>query len=691
MLTRRSVLTAGAGVMAAAVTGRASVMSAQADDSVRSRAEITDLGVAMTSVNTRYATSGTMPDGTPVVYEISQGTPTTFNVVHALDGSRIDVHTIDDATSASAIVISPNGQLVYFGLRGGGHSFLYRYDVEAAELTLLVTDPAEQAMTRNLVIAPDGMVYGATFPDAKVYSYDPASGAVHDYGSLTEDGTYAWGLELVDDELWVGTGIGQAHLFVLNPETGAKSELSLPAYAAGATNIQQIARRENLVIASYTPSADGTNSLVFDLDTGEWGAPETFAVMGLNAAMTAMTSDGLFYYQSYNGSAEVCAFDPATLTSTPTGWRDTPMGQDTTGLQNMGLIELVDAEGTRPVLTGMRLTGRHWLFDPQTLETSEVVADIEGAPISVHTLSLGPNGNVYTGAHLSSGVMGMIDGRTDGVVELSGPSQADEVTAFGTNIVVGTYPGAGVYVGDPSRPWEWENNPSFLFSLGRFSEYEQDRPRALIAAGDVVAMGTVPNYGVLGGAVALFGLDGEPTVHRNIVPDQSVVSLAYHEGLLIGGTSIDGGISSTPTATEAEVFIWDIASSERTFHGVPAPGARSVGALCHVGGGRIWGLSDTGVIFEVDVAERRIVRTVEGAPTTGTEWGSSTYLAYRKQDRLFYGANGARMFVFDPETESIEPEMDFTAGRIVVTQRGKIYFSSGTHVYRYLPPARSGR
>jgi len=655
--------------------------------------ESVDLGVAMTTVNTRYATSGVLPDGTPAIFQVSQGTPSSFNVTNAIDGSSIDAFTIDIATSGSDIVISPDQQYVYFAVRGGGgHSFLYRYDVTARDMTLLATDPADQEMIRSLVVAPDGMVYGATFPDAKVFSYDPATEEVHDYGSMTDDGQYAWGFELVDDKLWVGTGIGQGRLFELDPATGEKSEMTLPEYAAGATNFMQIARRENLVIAAFTPSTGETNNVIYDLDTGQWGSPDTLAVMGLNAVMTPMTPDGVCYYQRYDGSAEIYSFDPATLTAEPTGWAQTPIGQDTTGWQNMGLVEIDDGDGPRTVITGMLLTGQHWLFDPQSGDYSEVDSDVEGAPIAVHTLDLGPDSNVYAGAHLSSGTMAMIDTRTDTVQELSGPSQADAVAGLGDHIVVGTYPGVGVYTGNMNEPWQWDENPSLLFSLDRFGDYEQDRPRIMIAAGDHIAMGTVPNYGLLGGALTLFGLDGEFTFHRDIVPDQSIVSLAYQDGLIIGGTSIDGGIDSTPAATDAEVFIWDTATEQVVFHDVPAPGARSIGALATGDDGMVWGLSDTGVLFEVDPVAGQIRRTVPDAPTTATTWGSSTYLDYRRLDGLFYGANGARMFTFNPDTEQIEVNMEYTVSRIAVTKpRGQVYFSSGTNVYRYLPPARSGR
>lgn len=690
-LDRRRFLQAGAGV--AAVTATAGLVGpsrAFADDPP-SLGESVDLGIAMTTVNTRVGAAGQLPDGTPALFLASAGSPTTFNIVNAVDGSQVSSFTFDDATGASAVVVSPvDPTLVYFSVRGGGHAYLYRYDTTADELELLATDPAGQTMIRTIVIDDDGRLHASTFPDAKVFTYDPDTGDITDHGRMPDDDSsqYAWGFDRVGDKVWVGTGIGQAHLYELDLATSEKTEIDLPPEAAEATHIHSIAHRGSTVMVVFSPSKDDANSIVYDLDRKEWLTGSPLGAVSLNGSITASDSDGICHYLKYtDGVSEVTAWDPATRQITPTGWADTELAEDSADLQKLTHLDLGEGDDARTVIVGIISTGRYWWYDPATGDQDLIIADILGSPANVHTLDCGPEGNIWTGAHLSSGVMSMINTRDDSVHQFIGPSQADAVTAFRGKIVVGTYPSAGVWTGDVHDKWDWGANPSELFSLGRHSEYGQDRPRILVAAGRQVAMGTVPNYGELGGALTLFDLSGEFTVHRNVIPDQSIVALAHHAGRIVGGGSIDGGLSSTPKATAPEVFIWDIRAGKRVFHEVAddGDGARCVGAMCIGPDGHVWGLTDSGVLLEIDALEGRVVRRVTGAPRTGTAWGSSTYLQYRKQDGKLYGANGARMFVFNPATDEMVWNMEYTVGRIVVNHRGQIYFSKGAHVHRFLP------
>src|SRR5690606_20868421 len=95
-------------------------------------------------------------------------------------------------------------------------------------------------------------------------------------------------------------------------------------------------------------------------------------------------------------------------------------------------------------------------------------------------------------------------------------------------------------------------------------------------------------------------------VHWNIVPDQSVVALAYKDGLVYGGTSVFGGMGVTPKAKEAELFIWDVKEKKKVFSTVPAPGKPAVCQL-HVGpDGNIWGLAG-GVVFVFDPKKREVI------------------------------------------------------------------------------------
>src|SRR5699024_1406594 len=99
-------------------------------------------------------------------------------------------------------------------------------------------------------------------------------------------------------------------------------------------------------------------------------------------------------------------------------------------------------------------------------------------------------------------------------------------------------------------------NPEQMLEVGREAT-GQDRPRHMISAGEHVAIATIPDYGELGGGLTLLDPQtGEHEFTRDIVADQSVTDLAYADGVVYAGTSIHGGLDSTPKADTAEVVAW---------------------------------------------------------------------------------------------------------------------------------------
>src|SRR5699024_2499668 len=144
--------------------------------------------------------------------------------------------------------------------------------------------------------------------------------------------------------------------------------------------------------------------------------------------------------------------------------------------------------------------------------------------------------------YLSSGVMGRIDPDTEEIESLRGPKQGDAIIAHGDQLVVSSYPAAVVHTGEPSADWsDFEQ----ILQLGRVAPVE---PYLIFGRGPVgvrVAAGSVPDYGQLGGALTpVDPATGQAEFQRDGVRPQSRGSLAQRDGLIYGGTSIHGGLSS---------------------------------------------------------------------------------------------------------------------------------------------------
>jgi len=637
--------------------------------------DITDLGPAFYSPNARMAETDVLADGTPVAYVFSDGQPVSFNVVDLRTGELIDSHDMDGYSIAASIEVADD-DTVYFSVRGPNDGTLWSYDPQDRQVEKLASRIAGEALLRNLVVDGDTL-YGSTYPNAKVYSYDLTTGEVRDYGSVTDDGAYAWGLDLVDGELWVGTGT-VPHLMRLDPATGELNELALPpAVVEQADFINRVEQHRDLVFISYSPAGED-NTAVYDLSTEQWLDPFD----EVTSQWSEAEQDGRMFYSSGSG---VHAFDLATRTTQDIGWAAGSLTAELDGTNDLSLLPIGTPEFPGETLVGVRVDGRLWRFDPATGAGDVLTPGIMGAPATVHSVGHGADGDIYFGAYLSAGVMARVDTDTGTVEQLTGPKQADSIVAHHNRTIVGTYPGADFYAAKANKPWEWGTNPSFLFGLGRSGAHGQDRPMTMVSAGGRVAAGTVPNYGELGGALTLFNpSSGKFDVFRNVVPDQSVTTLAYRDGLIIGGTSIHGGLSSTPTQTEAELFVWDAGKDELVTSQVVVEGAEVIHALAFDATDRLWGLAGNGVLFEYDLATNEVVRRVQTPARAGNTWGRLSELYLHPDGRLYGNADG-RLFRFDPDTEHFTTLVTGSARNSAVAPDGSIYFADETNIYRLQP------
>lgn len=638
--------------------------------------EIDDLGPAFYSPNVRLAEVDVLADGTPVGYLFSNGEPVSFNVVDLSTGELIDSIDMDGYSIAASIEIAPD-DTVYFSVRGPNDGTLWSYDPATGDVDELATRIAGESLLRSLVY-DDGILYGSTYPNAKVYSYDTTTGDIRDYGSVVDDGSsYAWGFDLVNDALWVGTG-ANPHLVEVDPDSGDMTELDLPTEVAeNADFINRLEKFDDVVVLSHSPEGSHGNTAVFDLTANEW-LP---GLEGVAGQWTSDTHDGKLYYVSDD---TMLAYDVRARESVSFGWEDGPLADELDGTNDLALLELGTEDFPGVTLVGARADGKIWRYNLDTGTGDVVDIGIKGAPATVHSMGQGGDGDVYVGAYLSAGVMARAN--ADGVEQLSGPKQADSIIAHRRHTVVGTYPGAEFYLARPgNREWDWGTNPEHLFGLGR-GESGQDRPLTMTSAGPFVAAGTIPNYGELGGALTLFHpLRGTYEVHRNVVQDQSVTALTYKDGFVYGGTSIHGGLSSTPTQTEAELFVWDIENDELVTSSVVVPGVEVIHALTVDSQGRLWGLAENGVIFEYDPDTHEVIRSVQTRATASNMWGRLSELYPHPDNGYLYGNADGMLFRFDPDTMEFVTLMGSGARHSAVAADGAIYIGDETDLYRYVP------
>src|SRR5439155_8035986 len=213
------------------------------------------------------------------------------------------------------------------------------------------------------------------------------------------------------------------------------------------------------------------------------------------------------------------------------------------------------ADGTLALLTQ---SGRLIRYDPKSGEPQASIAlKPPREPTPIQSICRGPDGRIYCGGYLVGG-LSAYDPATGKHEQYNGMSQPEGMGVLGTTLYLGVYPRARLYAFDTSKPWDAKiDNPHKIDDLDRF---DQDRPFAVLGVESLnkVFFGSVPDYGILGGAVSVYDVaSGKIDVHRNVVQDEGVTSLIYDHDLVVGATTRSGGLGVEPKAKEAKLFLWD--------------------------------------------------------------------------------------------------------------------------------------
>ncbi|MET3697490.1 hypothetical protein SAMN05877753_10686 [Bacillus oleivorans] len=627
---------------------------------------VREIGTALNAVSIPAAGYGKGPNGEDWVYAVANGSPAIFNILDAKTGERVNSFPLDGASGAWGVTVDPEGN-VYVGTYSNASLYKYVPGVDHIE-NLGKPIPGESFIWR-IKSDEDGRIYGGTFPSGKVFQYDPNTGEFRDYGQIAEGQQYARSIDIYKDKAYVGLGTNGANLVELNLVTGERTEIELPEKYASATNVYDINIIRNKMFARVTGGSSGNTILVYDLKTMEM----IDEIAGANGLDVSYPGSGNLVYFIKN--EELYSYDLNSLELTATGFNNL------FSARGFGWIEMNSHDFPGKTLVSIAWDGKIRLYNPITTHHQILQGQVSGQPVAIQSLARGPNGNIFIGGYLSGG-LAEYNYSTNQLTEYKGIGQIEGMVTHNDRLYMGVYPGGFIYSYDPSQAFEFGKNPVEHFSL---RPEGQDRPFALVSAGDKIAIGTVPDYGKLGGALTIFDpAVNHYTVHQNIVQNQSVVSLAYKDRLVYGGTSVWGGLGIAPTEQEAKLFIFDLESEEKRLETVPVPGEKAITALTFDENGYLWGLT-SGILFKYDTETNEISETVE---LYSRDWDSTGHL-WREgfltfdEDGYLYGSTRGKLFRVNPDTLDHETLVE-NANLFAEDADGNFYFARGHKLYQYL-------
>ncbi|NUP82058.1 MAG: hypothetical protein HOV96_31420 [Nonomuraea sp.] len=566
------------------------------------------------------------PDG-PRVYSVTSSAsgPAVLGIRDALDGRLLAERPLPLALGSWAVTVAPDHSVYVGGYNAtaGAMGRLYRYTPATDQVTELGIPIASETFVWTVAASPDGSaVYGGTSPTGKLFRHDTATGRTTDLGTPVPGDQFVRDLAVgADGTLYAGVGAASMKIAVLAPDGTLRQVVQPPIQGAGYAFVVVVTGR--LLLARFV-TASGENPMgVYDLDKGEWKDVvedvDNLTVGGGRHGhdLYLFQHDELVRYDLRNGQITRLGFTGyGEGAARPLGW----VGH---------------------TLVGTSSTGRIWHYDRKSGKGELLDGTLTGQPVSVRSLGTGPDGRVYAGGFFTGG-LAAYDPATGESQYWPNVGQSEGIVTHKGKLYLGVYPGARIYEFDGGAP-------RLLLGLGG---QEQDRPFAMVSAGDWLAFGTVPKSGTLGGALGLLDpATGRSVVRRDLIPGHSVIGLAYRDGVVYGATSAFGG-TSTPQG-EAVAFAYDLATDSLKWRSTPVPGDLALGSIAFDGEGRLWGLSPD-ALFELDPQTGRTVRTVKHQTypwATATQVWLDTNLVFHKG--FLWGKVQGKVYRIDPETMAL--------------------------------------
>jgi hypothetical protein len=284
------------------------------------------------------------------------------------------------------------------------------------------------------------------------------------------------------------------------------------------------------------------------------------------------------------------------------------------------------------------------------------------------------------------------DPKTDTWINRESLGQWNTVVRQGDRFFVGAYIQGMLLEWDPASPWISTQkgtpgcNPLFLTEC----EPTINRPHDLLAHpdGKTIVMAGTPGYGYTGGGLLFWDRETRTATlleHTAILPQHSTMSLvALPGGKLLGGTTTAPGTGGEQKASEAELYVMDMATKRVEWHQAVLPGMLDYTDLCLGSDGLIYGIANAKWFFVFDPVRRELVHREDAEPRfglTGYQQGQRKFLLDSDGTLYVLFSKGVARVGVSPFnlTMVFESPVPMRVGGDILD--GRMYFSSGSHLY----------
>ncbi|GAA1610058.1 MULTISPECIES: hypothetical protein [Kribbella] len=633
---------------------------------------VVSLGTPLSDVLLIGGTVAPGPNGKTAIWNVSSGSPAYLNAIDPATGDSLLSAALPGADGSYAVAAAPDGT-IYAGTYNNGH--LYRLKPGATTAEDLGRPLSTETFILRITVDEQGNVYGGTYPHGKVFRYDHATGAVRDYGTIKAGQGYVKSIDYWNGKLYTGSE-PDAYFSEVDVTTGAVTEIPAPPGMGDPKDqvVYDLNVRGGRMYARVSTAFPGP-LYVWDIASRTWvdTIPNEH---GLD--ISPIGADGAIYMIQ---ASELKKYDPATKTLTGTGLTFTGRIQNARSIGYADL-NLPDYPGTSVVGTLWR--GEEFRYNPQTGKSEIFETKVRREPIEILSVAGGKD-HIYAGGFLNGGVS-VVDPAT-GEAKFNRFSQVEALMeASDGTVYVGAYPEARLYAYDPTKTWSspeyspgppgTPDNPAKLLNLK--PDLFQTRARALTEVDGKIAVGTVPDGDRLGGALVIYDpATGTTEKYRNVVQDESVFGLTSQDGVVYGGTSIAGGLTTTPPTREAgTVFAWDVTGKKKLWETVPVPGAATVSSVTIGPDGLLWGVAGK-TVFALSPGNGKLKRSF----TLGTTTSSGDIVA--TSEAVYVSIDLNKIYRIAPGAKSVPTLfVEHAHRRLGVRGDHQLLMTSGSELFR---------
>ncbi len=526
-----------------------------------------------------------------------------------LEGKKMLIYNLDDGvligetktsfTVSRGICTDEDGIIWMVGDR----PVVYRYDpltgVSSESETYKPLDP-ESYTSFDLLEDGKGNLYFGSHPGGKVMKYDTKTDEYTVLCRPHEDVVYVCGMEYKDGFIYAG----------IYGDKNGDGSFTCQAVKINAETGEVVARLDLIDLIPYgfvMFRGAGLCGDTFFLG-GEGNLTETIAIdintferidIGMDRGIMMYTTselDGKVYFVSSGGG--LYCFDSATRKAEKVpGLEDVTVGLR---CNDSSFITLEDPlyPGVSIITYSSSAIPRAYNLQTGKLKTWEVV-DVNqfGTPTTARLVVDNGNGQFYTGAYNTNKctIYDIAQGKVTGFFETEG--QTDSMLMYEGVLYAGNYSAGAltrVNVEDPDRN---------VILLSLKNEWEQSRIHTITAGDGKVFVGSIPDRYEYGGCIAWVDVNTlERYVERNVVQDQAIINLVYHDGYLYGATSVRGGTGAADREDlSAKLFVYDVENKKKVaevdlhdyINGLPKQIKMVAGIAADPNideNGRLWGL-----------------------------------------------------------------------------------------------------